>query len=155
MILTILFAVVASAPPARCDVAITVFEAKTAATSTHCVGLDQIALVKTGPAAGPVLAPTDIYAVKNGRLVHDATVIADATEILAQARAGHHDVVVLRNEYNSFSNPLRVLSAFLGHPVQVSEIAVLLLREGRVIKRWRLAREASSYEWRADLRVAG
>jgi hypothetical protein len=150
-----IFALLLVSAPAACDIGIDVFEGRRSVTTSHCVNLATRSVHRSQvQPSGPDLQPIQEYEIRNHRLRKDGTQIADAVEILVQARADGMDVVVIRNEYNSFSNPLRILAAVAGHPAQVSEVIVLVLREGRVVGRWRLARATSSYEWRAVLRKA-
>jgi hypothetical protein len=153
MILTLLAALAAVSP--ACDATIVLFEARTTRTSIHCIDFRKWSVSKPNSAEGSALPSIDRYVVKDYHLRYRDKTLAEAVEILAQTSVGEHDLVVVRHEYNSFSNPLRILSAVAGHPVQVSEIIALAVSDGRVVKRWRLARVASSYEWRADVRTAG
>jgi hypothetical protein len=141
--------------PASCDIGIDVFEGSGSITTSHCVNIATKSVRRSDASpSGPDLQPIKEYEIRNDHLQKGKTQIADAVEILVQARANGLEVVVIRNEYNSFSNPLRILAAVAGHPAHVSEVIVLALSEGRVVGRWRLARAASSYEWRAALRKA-
>ena len=71
---------------------------------------------------------------------------------MTTAWAGAHDadLVVVRQEHNSLSNPLRWLAALSGHPVQVSRIAWFLVSEGEVRSGVLLSRAASSH-WSVSL----
>jgi hypothetical protein len=154
MILTLL-AVLAAVSPG-CDATVVLFEARTTGASIHCIDFTKWSVSKSESSGSGLASPSiDRYLVKDHHLRYRDKTIAEAVEILAQTSVGEHDLVVVRYEYNSFSNPLRLLSAVAGHPVQVSEIIALAVSDGRVVKRWRLARVASSYEWRADVRTAG
>lgn len=114
---------------ARCDFAIDVVEVSRNTTARSCVTFGKTAVTPVAN-AGPPFTPITDYSIVGDRL---------------QGRSGYiGDAVV--------SNPLRLLAALAGHPVQVSEINAFALRDGRVISRWRLVRRASSYEWRAVVR---
>jgi hypothetical protein len=141
-------------PPtlAKCDISISVFEVSAATTTNNCLNLGTLSVTKTSAATGVALPPINDYSVTNYHLRAGKTELADAVDILAQARFHEMDIVVVRNEYNSFSNPLRLLFAFAGHPVQVSEVIVFALRNHVIVGHWRIARAASSYKWEAVLR---
>jgi hypothetical protein len=152
MIATVLVLLLANAP-IPCDIGIDVFERRRSTVTRHCVTLANKSVRQSASnPIGPAFQPINAYEIRNCRLQKGDSQIANAVEILVQARAGALDIVVIRNEYNSFSNPLRILAAIVGHPSQVSEVTALALSDGNVIGRWRLARAASSYEWRAVLR---
>lgn len=130
MTLTLL-AVLAAAAPA-CDATIVLFEARTTATSIYCIDLATWSVTKIASASGCVLPSIDRYVVKDYHLKDRNKTVAEAVEILAQTSLGDYDLVVVRHEYNSFSNPRWILSAVAGHPVQVSEVIALAVRDGRL-----------------------
>lgn len=55
--------------------------------------------------------------------------------------------MVVRDEYNSFLGPLKLLYAFSGHPVQVSEIVLLVILNNVVVGEREIIRKESAYRW--------
>jgi hypothetical protein len=111
-------------------------------------------VVRPAEQAGSVeLEESGTYVVRNGHLYRAAEgqAVAEATELVSQARADGYDIVIVRREYNSTSNPLRWLSAFSGHPVQVSEVRVIVLSGGKLASNVMVLTKASSYKWSAEL----
>jgi hypothetical protein len=96
------------------------------------------------------------YRIKDWKLVglSSGGPLLNATEILSQASHDGLDFIVLRDEYNSFSNPLRLLSALAGHPTQVSKIVWVVIRNGIVIHSIEIKREPGSYSWTAGMTLS-
>ena len=135
------------------EVRLALYEAQSKQTSFHALDLVS-GKVSSAQSAGTVeLGALEAYRVRNEHVEHvqSGQAIAEATEILCQATTGEVDLVVVRQEYNSFSNPLRWLSAIGGHPVQVSKIVWLLVREGKVVYTTELLQRPASYHWKAEL----
>ena len=91
------------------------------------------------------------YTIVNWQLSAAGRRLTNATEILFQTTVDGNDFLVIRDEYNSWLGPLRLLVAFSGHPVQVSKIVVVKVASGRSIARKELTRKAASYHWSATI----
>ena len=78
--------------------------------------------------------------------------LAEATEILHQTTFDGHDIVLVRQEYNS-ANPMYWLAAMSGHPVQISKIVWLDVKDGKLLHRVEIARKPASYHWQASVRL--
>ena len=138
------------------EVRLELYEAHAKQTSFHSLDLASGTL-STVQAPGAIeLGKLEAYRVRNEHIEHvqSGQVIAEATEILCQATTAGVELLVVRQEHNSFSNPLRLLSAFSGHPVQVSKIVWLVVRDGKVEHSVELIRRPASYYWRAKLSEA-
>ena len=135
------------------EVRLALYEAQSNQTSFHSLDVAS-GEVSSAQSAGTVeLGTLEAYRVRNEHVedVQSGQSIAEATEILCQATSGGVDLIVVRQEYNSLSSPVRWLSAFSGHPVQVSKIVWLLVREGKVVHIIELMRKPASYHWKAKL----
>jgi len=135
------------------EVRLTLYEARTKQTTFHALDLST-GVLKPAAAAGTVELPSiSEYRVRNEHVetASGGALDAEADEILCQATADDLDVLVVRHEYNSFSNPLYWLAAISGHPIQVSKIVLLLVRDRKVERSIELRREPSSYHWEATL----
>jgi hypothetical protein len=137
-----------------CAVEVSVFRRPENVTSCFCLELSPATLEKSRDpdAARTPLPQIADYSIKSERLRFAGTELTPALEILYQSRLPDADVIVIREEHNSFSNPMRILAALAGHPVQVSTIGVVVVRNGKLVRRWNPLRTASSYDWRAVLR---
>lgn len=147
-LLGLLIAISASARTSELQLAL--FEEATKRTTYHSLNLETGKVTPATDASGSPPKATGMYRVNEYKLVASGGAsLMEATEILTQATSGGFDVLVLRDEYNSFSNPLRWLSALAGHPVQVSEIVWVVIKDGAVLHRVELRREPASYRWNA------
>lgn len=135
------------------ELRLALFEEATKRTTYHSLHLESGEVAVVPDAAGSAPAATTIYRIKDYKLdgAKGGPPMMEATEILAQATSGGFDVLVIREEYNSFANPLRWLSAMAGHPVQVSKILWVVVKDGKVLHRKELQREPASYRWSAQL----
>lgn len=102
---------------------------------------------------GEQLPAISDYFVREYQLVRVPTnaTVGEAIELLGQVRVSGGDFVVVRQEYNSYSNPLYWLAAFSGHPVQVSRIAWFLVSNGGDVRSGSFLARASSYHWSVDV----
>ncbi len=135
------------------DLLLSLHEVKSQATTNFLLNLKTgKADVVSGDTGDPLIA-SNVYVVRDWKLVQpvDGKTLIDASQILFQTRVADLDVLIIRDEYNSFSNPFRWLSALAGHPVQVSKILWITIKNGDVIYSVELRREPSSYEWTAGL----
>ena len=89
--------------------------------------------------------------IETGKLIAGGASLMKAENVLFQCSASDADFVVLRQEYNSVCTPLRILSAFSGHPVQVSKIIIVKIANGKLAGRANLTRRPSSYSWTATI----
>jgi hypothetical protein len=129
------------------------------ATRSFVVGAGDLTIIPFEGAHGRGVAPIAKYTIKPAtsdqlRLGYGDLCIGDkhlvrAEDILCQCSVDGRDIVVVRKEYNSFSNPLRWLYALSGHPVQVSEIWAIIADKRGVLKMTLLARGTQVvYGWR-------
>jgi hypothetical protein len=58
---------------------------------------------------------------------------------------------VVRVEYNSLGGPIRLLSAFAGHPIQVSKVLILAISGEKIRSENEITRKDSSYGWSAKI----
>jgi len=135
------------------ELRLALFEEATKQTTYHSLNLDTGNFASAPEASGSSPVAATNYRIVNYKLepATGGPSLMDATEILAQASTAGFDVLVIREEYNSFSNPFRWLAAFAGHPIQVSKILWVVLKDGKVLYRKELHREPSSYQWKAQL----
>lgn len=115
-------------------------------------------LEKSATTKGKALSQTTSFSIKgNGisrhKLYMGDNFIAPAINILYQCRFGQSDIVIVRHEYNYNSiNPIKQLSALSGHPVQVSEIIIFLIQDGKILHQNKIIEKDSSYHWKAEVR---
>jgi len=81
-----------------------------------------------------LLPAIDRYIVKGGYLRFGLKELLPATRILAQSQQEDGDVVVLQRGRSSFSSPLKIFMALSGHPDQVEDVWIVMVRDGTV--RW-------------------
>lgn len=91
------------------------------------------------------------FSVSDGDLLFDKEKIGDANEILAEAGFVGGRIVVARDEYNSWGGVQHVFRALLGHPVQVNQIFVVLLKDDGVTRRVEFIARENSYSWDATI----
>ena len=142
------------------DLVVTVTEAKTGREKFFRVETDSLSARKIQAANGEALTKIERYKIEKGKLMIEKgklmliggnQALIKAENILFQCSAGDSDFVVVRQEYNSLCCPHRVLSAFAGHPIQVSRVAIVKIEGGKVTGHRKLAGRASSYEWSATI----
>jgi hypothetical protein len=104
-------------------------------------------LRKISEARGSELAQLSKYTSSDRKLIGDGKLLATADEILYQCQVDGIDLVVVRDEYNSFLGPIRLLAAFSGHPIQVSKITMLTIVNNTQISRREITRKDASYQW--------
>lgn len=130
---------------------LTLLEKKTSATVAYSLESTTLAFRKIETADGAELPQIQKYKVSARKLANNAIALADADEILYQCKIGEIDLIVVRVENNSFSNPMKLLSALSGHPVQVSRIVILTIDNDRVISEKEVTSRDSSYGWAAKV----
>ena len=143
----LLAASIAQSSPVKIDV----LEKSTAVTRTYWYDVNSSSLTKAEhPVHGPI-PPLTRYVSADRKLTLNGLAISAADDILYQCRVEDMDVVVVRVEHNSVSNPLRVLTAVAGHPIQVSTIYVLKIRNQSLLSRRELVHKPASYDWSATV----
>ena len=151
MRLSVIFLMICAAAHAA-DLVVAVKETKTGRESFFRIDTDSLRVMKSKqPATNQPLPKITRYKVEKERLIAGDESLMKAENILFQGSAGDADFVVVRREHNSFSNPLRVLSAIAGHPIQVSKIVIVKIAGGKIAGDRELARRASSYDWTATI----
>lgn len=93
------------------DVFISIVETRTSEQTNYIFDVATSTLSKTQAIAGGELPPIKKYVSRHEKLYSSDTVLADADEVLFQCEVEGVDLVVVRDEYNSFSNPIRILCA--------------------------------------------
>jgi hypothetical protein len=121
------------------------------AFTCYAFKIESATLTSLASASGKALQQTNEYSIEERRLSLHGKRVAKADEILYQCHVGGCDLVIVRDEYNSFSNPLRILSAFSGHPIQVSKIVILTIVDGDLKSQTEIIRRPASYEWTASI----
>jgi hypothetical protein len=147
----ILFMVLLTEIVQAIEVKISVLEKDTQVTTSYSFDVASSNLKPLDSASGDAVPQTTTYSVKDGQLLAGDKNLAEADELLYQCHIDGCDLVIVRDEYNSFSNPLRILSAFAGHPIQVSKIVILKIVDGKVRKQLEIIRKPSSYDWTASV----
>lgn len=133
------------------EVQLSLFERATSTTTVFLLDTSNLKLTPTSAVQGSELPQITTYASVGGKLVSGNVKLTDADEVLFQCRLDNIDLVVVRDEYNSFGGPLRILVAFAGHPIQVSKILVLAISNGQVVSEREITRKDSSYHWVAKV----
>ena len=151
MRLSVIFLVLFCTATRAADLVVAVTETKTGRERFFRVESDSLSVRKIQATNGEALAKIERYKIEKGKLFAGDQSLMKAVNILFQCSAGNTDFVVVRQEHNSLCCPHRVLSAFAGHPVQVSKVVIVKIEGGTLIGRRELARRASSYEWTATI----
>jgi hypothetical protein len=133
------------------EVRLSLFEKRTSTTTIYSLESATLAFRQVDMTSGAELPQISKYEVSGRKLVADAIKFAEADEILYQCRVDELDFVVVRVENDSLSSPMKFLSALSGHPVQVSKIVVLTIKNGRVISEKEITQKDSSYHWVAKV----
>ena len=100
---------------------------------------------------GDSIPKTSVYRISNRLIIKDSIVIGPGDDLLYQCNLNSLDVLIIRKEYNSFSNPIRILMAISGHPVQVSEIRIVVRNEKTNLMEEVLRRKKNAYNWYAKV----
>jgi hypothetical protein len=133
------------------EVKILVIEEKTKATTYYTYDVETSGVKPVASVSGGVVAQVRTFSIKDRRLLAGDRKVTNADQLLFQCRINGVDLVIVRDEYNSFSNPLRILSAFSGHPIQVSKIVILKIENGELKRKATIIQKPSSYEWTATI----
>jgi hypothetical protein len=143
----VLLSSLASASPVRVDVS----EKSTGLTTSYSFDVTSSTLRKSETVSTKDIPQASVYSVVDRKLVARGFAVSAADDILYQCPIDGFDVVVVRAEHNSFSNPFRVLVAFSGHPIQVSTIYILKIKDHVVVSRQEVIHKPASYEWSAKV----
>jgi hypothetical protein len=76
-------------------------------------------LKKASNLGGRELSTINRYKIQDHQILLNNKQLVHATEMLFQGNVNGTDLLIIREEYNSRSNPVRILAYWLGHPVQV------------------------------------
>jgi hypothetical protein len=104
-------------------------------------------LKKSTKLSGKTIYSKGPFEIKKYKLFLGEIELAEASEILFQGKTDDSWFLIIRDEYNSMSNPFRWLASFLGHPIQVSKIQLLVVRNQKLITNKKIRKEPSSYHW--------
>jgi len=133
------------------DVHLALFELATKQTKFYDLDLESGQVQPAAKADGATLPDSAKYNVQDYKVKGlSGAPLAEAIEILCQVSLGEHDLIVVRQEYNS-ANPLYWLAAMSGHPVQVSKIVWLDVKGGKLVHSVEIDRQPASYHWQASL----
>ena len=156
-ILALLFLILFANTAFPHEIAIALTENRTKNTTHFVLDLPSARITNSRNTNGTSILPISSYRIVSDHLTDssETTNLSKATDILFQGQVDEFDIVIIRYEYNSFANPLRILTAVAGHPIQVSRILCLVIRNGHVVAKRTLAQEPSSYDWQASLFLLG
>jgi hypothetical protein len=120
---------------------------------THMFQIDLLkqTVISTTKVTGNTTPPIYRYEARKDRhFWAGSDRFGSADDILAQIHTEDADLLIVRREHNSFGGPLRLLSALAGHPVQVSEIWLLMIKEQKESWSVKLVSKDSIYTWKAS-----
>ncbi|MBS1994650.1 MAG: hypothetical protein JSS86_00010 [Cyanobacteria bacterium SZAS LIN-2] len=146
LILTIHVSLAVAAP-----VTVDVLEKSTGQTTSVQFDAKTAAIRPASPGARLEIPQLARYAVVDRSLVVGGVAISKADDLLYQCEADGFDIVVVRVEHNSFSNPFRWLTALAGHPIQVSTIYIETIKDKTIVARREIVFKPASYEWAAKV----
>jgi hypothetical protein len=138
-------------PTGKHDVIIQLYEELTKEYSHYVLNVKSIELLRVDSTTGSQISEIKKYSIHDRRLFCPGNVLLDADDVLFQGELDGMDFIVVREEYNSFSNPWRILRLLAGHPVQVSRIIVLVVKNGKAIVEEEIVKKPSSYDWQAKI----
>lgn len=133
------------------DVQLSLRERGASEQSSYTVDIREMKFHKIASINGELLPQLEKYTSQNGKLLGNGNFLADADEILFQCEVDGVDLIVVRDEYNSFLGPLKLLGAMSGHPVQVSKIVLLTVVNNAVASEKEITRKESAYHWFASV----
>ncbi len=131
------------------EIKINLYEREAKETTKFLFNTKSSTAQKLENANGAEIPKINRYLIKNYKLTIDDKPITDAINILYQCQIEDGDLIIVRDEYNSISNPFRLLAFIAGHPTQVSKVKVLVVKNGVLKSEKELASKASSYDWEA------
>lgn len=101
---------------------------------------------------GKTIPPIQHYVTKNDRhFWAEGNRFGKADDILTQIHTEDADLLLVRREHNSFWTPLRFLFAISGHPIQVSSIWLVVIRDKKEVWSAKLVSRDSIYRWQASI----
>lgn len=100
---------------------------------------------------GQMLASTTKYTTQHRKLVGSGRPLAAADDILFECEVDGMDLVIVREEYNAFFGPMKLLLAFAGHPVQVSKIVVYAIANDAIVGTREVTIKEDAYRWIAGV----
>ena len=151
MRLSVVFLILLCTAAHAADLVVGVTETKTGREKFFRIETDSLSARRIQAINSEALVEIARYKIEKGKLITGDQSLMKAETILFQCSWGDRDFVVVRQEYNSFCSPLRVLAAISGHPIQVSKIVIVKIAGGKVAARKELTRRASSYYWTATI----
>jgi hypothetical protein len=119
--------------------------------SRYAVDIESGHTVEAPAAPCRELPVADKFRIEDDHLFFGSIRLTKAYDLLVQGKANGSDIAVVRYEYNSFANPWRILIALSGHPVQVSQIEIVVVKGDRLRSQTTLERRAAAYKWKAAL----
>lgn len=102
---------------------------------------------------GEPLQVSHHFSIENRKLRYQGKGIVDAYQILFQGQSEKIKVAIIRDERNSYSSLKKIGAALAGHPVQKSEIVLILIENDKVILNEKLISKDSSYDWNASVNL--
>ncbi len=109
------------------------------------------ALRTTRPEPGTAKASEGPFKVTEHRkLALGARELTGADQILFQGRTGNAWFLIVTDEYNSL-NPLHWVSAISGHPIQVTKVLILVVRDDKLVVEKEVTGKGASYDWQASV----
>jgi hypothetical protein len=133
------------------EVKVSLLECKTAATTSYAFDIETAVLKDIPIATGIILSQTTRFSVQDDRLFVGGKKLTKAKQILFQCNIDGVDLVVIRRIHVTIATPLRLLSAFAGHPMEINEIAILKVVDGKLIGEREMTRKLSSWDWTANV----
>jgi hypothetical protein len=97
--------------------------------------------------SSPVVA-NHSFTLADDALFRDLSEVADADQLLAQAKSGDVEIVIYRDEHNSWLNPLRAIA---GHPKQISRVYVRAYKGNRLLWTRLIFKGQYKHEYRASI----
>ena len=116
---------------------------------THAFYIDvpKQTVTTTTNATGKTIQPIQDYIVRDRHIWANTHRLGKADDILAQIHSGNADLLLVRREHNSFGSPEKLLVAFSGHPIQVSEFWIVLVRDNTETWTVQIFNTTASYTW--------
>ncbi len=102
-------------------------------------------------AVGKRLPTTIRYEVRDGRLWDGGRDLCAARIILAQAALRSGDVLIVLRMQNQFSSPLKIIRAVAGHPIQIWDLLLIQVQEGRVVRSEKILEKQEALRLRGEL----
>lgn len=133
------------------EVHLSLLEKSTSQSTAYAVEMANLSHRRIEQVQGIESSQLSTYSSRDRKLVANGKAIADADEVLFQCQVDNVDIVVVRDEYNAFFGPFKLLAAASGHPIQVSKILVLKIENNNVVSEKEITRKEASYHWTAKI----